>query len=132
MGVRSTALLVVLMAVVGACGGGQSLGTLTDNAMASPELSFVEPVEVVEVEGESLPAGALSTPARFTTFFEFGEDQRDLAVEELLAQASEAGFELENQLPESDWPLAKYKAIDVDGVVLTITVSAMNIGAELT
>ena len=127
---RVVVIGVAVAVLLTSCGGGQSLSNLSGNAMASPELSFVEPLEVVEVERRDLQASLLSTPARFTTFFEFESSQRDLAVEELLAQAVEAGFDLENQLPDSDWPLAKYKATN-GNVVLTITVSAMNAGVEL-
>ena len=127
---RVVVIGLTVAVLLASCSGGQSLSALSRNAMASPELSFVEPLGIVEVERRNLPASALSTPARFTTFFEFDSSQRDAAVEELLDQAVDAGFELENQLPDSDWPLAKYKATN-GNVVLTITVSAMNAGVEL-
>jgi len=100
--------------------------------MASPELSFVEPVQVVESAGQEPSDVFFTAPPRLTTFFEFDEEQRDLAVDELLVQAEAAGFSLVNQLPDDSWPLAKYTATDADGVVLSITVSATNLGVELT
>ena len=127
---RVVVIGIAMAVLLASCSGGQSLSALSGNAMASPELSFAEPLEVVEVERRDLPASLLSTPARFTTFFEFDSSQRDAAVEELLAQAVEAGFNLENQLPDSDWPLAKYKGTN-GNIVLSITVSAMNVGVEL-
>ena len=127
--VRSGSIVVIGVLLLVSCGG---LGALSGNPMARPVLSFVEPVEVVELEGDRRGRSQLSPPARLTTFFEFEADQRDLAVRELLEQAADAGFDLENQLTALDWPLARYRATDSEGIVLTITVSAQNIGVELT
>lgn len=100
--------------------------------MASPELSFTEPLSVVESAGAPAPnSNFLSEPARFTTFFEFDASQRDTAVDELLEQARQSGFEPVNQLPESAWPLAKYTATDAGDIMLSITVSESNLGVEL-
>ena len=63
--------------------------------------------------------------------FEFDQSQRDEAVEELLEQASTAGFVVGNQLPASAWPFAKYVGTDADGIMLSITVSAQNVGVEV-
>ena len=127
------AIVLLAVAVAFALGrrnGDTTLNTLANSPMSSPVLSFTEPVDVVRVERTG--AGALPTPARLTTFFAFDEGQRDLAVEELLAQATDVGFDLENQLPESDWPLAKYTATNDKDIKLSITVSAENVGVQLT
>ena len=129
-----TAIVLLAVAVAFALGRRNrdtTLNTLANSPMSSPVLSFTEPVDVVRVERTG--AGALpTTPARLTTFFAFDEGQRDLAVEELLAQATDVGFDLENQLPESDWPLAKYTATNDKDIKLSITVSAENVGVQLT
>ena len=121
----------VLLLSIGCGSSGPSLESLSRNAMATPELSFVEPVSVIESTGTERGENFLSEPVRVTTFFEVAPSQRDDAVEELLEQAQESGFDPLNALPESDWPLAKYVATNDDGLMLSITVSETNLGVEL-
>jgi len=122
-------LVVALAALLTACASEPDLQALSDHLFASPELSFVEAVNVVEVEGESSPDGE---PPRLTTFFEFEADQREQAVDELLRQGTSAGFMLSTPVETTGDPVIQYTGIDNDGFAVTITVSDTSADVELT
>ena len=81
--------------MLSACGGGNNIGAfeaLQENPMASPTLSFAVPTFVSGSAGTSFGIGSQSF---IIHRFDIEESQIDLAVEELLAQALAAGFEVE-------------------------------------
>lgn len=75
-------------------------------------------------------------PSRVWSFYRFEEGQQGLVLEELLNQADDAGYEMQDLLGHERLPLAQFRGKRPAGRrrrqdVLTITASQQNVGVEL-
>lgn len=107
-----TPILVVLVALIlSACGGSQSrLDVLLEDPMANPTLSFAEPSRHREYEGDASTIVNSSSPAEVSTAFDLTLEQFGLAEQELLDQAEQAGYFLEEEgFSERDQGLVHYQ-----------------------
>lgn len=99
MTARFHLLLAVVVVVVTACGASDEerwLAHLLENPMASVTLPFAEPVARVEFKGDFDPWIGIAERALVMTRWEFeDEDQLLEALDILVEQAEDAGFELE-------------------------------------
>ena len=120
MKIRSICGLALLcgcfVAFASACGGGpQRIDLLRENAMANPTLSFTEPTGQASVQGDPDPLFGNASQTLHVTRFDYREEQLQQVEEELLAQASAAGFEMERVSPDGVLPSSAWEGRDSNG-----------------
>ncbi len=112
-----------------------SLKALLGDPMSEPRLS----VGQLSYRTNSLGARYryfARKPSRVWSFYKFEEDQQTRVLEELLNQAEDAGYEMDDILGPETLPLAQFRGTRIAGRrrqrdVLTITASQQNVGVEL-
>ena len=106
---------------------------LQENPMSNPTLSFAEPMGRSGTEGDSDPFLGNATFTQLTTRFEgLPADLIDQGLDELIAQAVDAGFELEGQEFSGGGIRSElWQGFDSEGFHLRILVSCDSFQVEL-
>ena len=112
-----------------------SLRALLRNPMSKPRLSVGE----LNYQTDSLGVRYnryVRKPSRVWSFYRFEVGQQPVVLEELLNQAEDAGYEMQDMLGPETLPLAQFRGKRASGLrrqrdVLTITASQQNVGVEL-
>lgn len=94
--ILAVVLFLLGILVLNACSGSPSrLDVLLEDPMANPTLSFAEPSKSLEFGGNSSTLIGSADPAQVSTAFDLTLEDFDVAERELLDQAEDAGYVLE-------------------------------------
>ena len=94
-------LLIAILVLAGCAGGPNRLDVLLDDPMANPTLSFTEPSRHREFGGNSSTIIGSAAAAEISTAFDLTLEEFEIAERELLDQAEDAGYNLEELGPNN-------------------------------